>query len=170
MVRRAPDGYRMLYVGGTSWQAVNGALDPFYEIRASRSADGLVWDQHTRTAVALEPPWAGLARPWLSETGRSSELWFSRRGEAYRAAGDGAYRLLSIEANEHGALSGPAAPLRFDNPPGPGDFDSWMQAYSCVLPYGDDLVMFYNGDDFGRAGFGWARLPGGARDKGGFDS
>jgi hypothetical protein len=32
-----------------------------------------------------------------------------------------------------------------------------------VLPYGDDLIMFYNGDEFGKAGFGWARLPGGAR-------
>jgi hypothetical protein len=51
--------------------------------------------------------------------------------------------------------------VQFENPPVTGDFDSWMQAYACVVPHGEDLVMFYNGNDFGRAGFGWARSPGG---------
>jgi hypothetical protein len=45
-----------------------------------------------------------------------------------------------------------------------GDFDSWMQAYGCVMPHGDDLIMIYNGNGFGGSGFGWTRLPGGAEE------
>jgi hypothetical protein len=33
-----------------------------------------------------------------------------------------------------------------------------MQAYGSVARHGGDLVMFYNGNGFGRTGFGYARL------------
>jgi hypothetical protein len=161
-VLKTADGFRMWYVGGTQWRKVNDIPELFYEIRTTRSADGMIWDPRSETAVALQPPAvAGLGRPWITEGGR--RLWLSRRGEAYRAPGEGAYHLVSIAADDQGSFVGPAVPLRFENPPGADDFDSWMQAYTCVVPYRDDLMMVYNGNDFGRAGFGWARMRGGAR-------
>jgi hypothetical protein len=33
-----------------------------------------------------------------------------------------------------------------------------MQAYPCVVPYGNNLYLFYNGDGFGQTGFGFARV------------
>jgi hypothetical protein len=90
-------------------------------------------------------------------------MWLSCRGESYRGPGDGAYHLVSIAADAEGSFAGPAEPVQFENPPAADDFDSWMQAYGCIEPHGDDLVMFYNGDNFGAAGFGWALLPGGAQ-------
>ena len=33
-----------------------------------------------------------------------------------------------------------------------------MQAYPCVVPRGDELLLFYNGDGFGQTGFGFARM------------
>jgi hypothetical protein len=161
-VLRTPDGYRMWYVGGTQWREINGKAELFYEIRTTRSSDGMIWNPRSETAVALDSPKeAGLGRPWITETGRGRRLWLSRRGGAYRGPGEGAYQLVSIAADERGWFSGPAEPVEFDNPPGAEDFDSWMQAYACVVPYRDDLIMLYNGNDFGRAGFGWARLTGG---------
>jgi hypothetical protein len=65
--------------------------------------------------------------------------------------------------DECGVGSGAAEPVIFENAPQAADFDSWMQAYPCVLTDGDDLVMFYNGDGFGVGGFGWARCLGAAR-------
>ena len=159
-VRKTVQGFRMWYVGGAAWREVNGELEPFYEIRTTHSADGMIWSAHSQTAVGLEPPSvAGLGRPWNIEEAQEERLYFSRRGENYRTAGDGAYRLMSVRVNDQGVAVGDAEPVEFDNPPAPGDFDGWMQAYACIAPYGGDLIMFYNGDDFGRAGFGWARLP-----------
>jgi hypothetical protein len=161
-VLRAHDGYRMWYVGVTQWRDVDGFLDLFYEIRTTRSDDGLIWEPRSVTAVALRPPFeAGLGRPWITNINGKPRLWMSRRGEAYRGLGPGAYNLVSTAADAQGGFFGPSEPVQFENPPSPGDFDSWMQAYACIMPYGEDLIMLYNGDDFGRAGFGWARLPGG---------
>lgn len=163
MVLATSAGFRMWYVAGTPWQEVDGIQDPFYEIRTTVSADGVVWDPRSEIALPRGPlAAAGLGRPWITNEGNRQRLWFSRRGEAYRVAGADAYRMMSVLGDADGAFSGSAEPLTFENPPGPDDFDSWMQAYGCILPHGDDLVMFYNGNDFGHAGFGWARLPGGA--------
>ncbi|MEA2905133.1 MAG: hypothetical protein QOI12_2520 [Alphaproteobacteria bacterium] len=162
VVRRNSDGYRMWYVGGTEWRQVNGTLEPFYEIRTTRSTDGLIWDVRSENAVSHQPSWVtGLGRPWIVDNHDGQRLWFSRRGNAYRTPGDNAYRLMSIRVDERGASFGSAEPLVFDNPSAAGDFDSWMQAYACVIPHGEDLIMFYNGDGFGKTGFGWARLRGG---------
>jgi hypothetical protein len=167
-VLRTDEGYRMWYVGGTQWRDVDGFPDLFYEIRTTHSDDGKLWDPRSATAVALRPPLeAGLGRPWITDGGGGRRLWLSRRGKSYRGPGDGAYHLVSIAADCQGSFAGPAEPVQFENPPVAGDFDSWMQAYACIVPHGEDLVMFYNGNDFGRAGFGWARLPGGRAAKAG---
>jgi hypothetical protein len=163
-VLRTPDGYRMWYVGGIEWRELNGELVLISEIRTTRSSDGTVWDpQSERAVVPRLPTEVGLGRPWIMETRNGRRLWISRRGETHRKAGDDAYHLASIAVDEQGSFSGPAEPLVFENPPGAGDFDSWMQCYACVVPYERDLLMLYNGNDFGREGFGWALLPGGAR-------
>ena len=35
-----------------------------------------------------------------------------------------------------------------------------MMAYPCVIKVGDRTFMFYNGNDYGRYGFGYAELVG----------
>jgi len=162
VVRREGAGYRMWYVSGTEWRSAGDRPEPFYEIRTTSSPDGLVWNPRSEAVLALQAPSAGYGRPWLAEWQAGLRLWFSVRGEAYREPGDGAYRLASVLADERGTITGPSQPIVWENPPGSGDFDSWMQAYACVVPNGDDLIMLYNGNDFGRKGFGWARLHGGA--------
>jgi hypothetical protein len=153
-------GYRMWYAGGTEWRRANGTLDPAYEIRTRHSPDGLIWNTPSETAVAQRPAWvAGLGRPWITDQEGGSLLWFSRRGERYRSPDGDTYRLMSVRVDERGAALGTAEPVMFENPPASGDFDSWMQAYACIVPRDGELIMFYNGNDFGKAGFGWARLP-----------
>ena len=39
-------------------------------------------------------------------------------------------------------------------------WDSEMMAYPCVIKVGDRTFMFYNGNDYGRYGFGYAELVG----------
>lgn len=168
-VRRTESGYyRMWYVGGNEWQRVNGVLEPFYEIRTTRSPDGLAWDARSNAAMPQGPGNRdGLGRPWIVEESDGLRLWFSRRGRSYRSSGAGAYRLSSVRLDGEGFACGAEEDMAFDNPPAAGDFDSWMQAYSCILPYRDELIMFYNGNDFGKEGFGWARLPRGTLPHGG---
>lgn len=155
--------WRMYYVGGGGWRQVEGVLDPFYEIRQTTSTDGLVWSPRSRAVFPDRAQGASSqARPWITGADGDARLWFSQRGEGYRQAGADAYHIASIGLDPQGCALGTAEPALFDPAPASGDFDGWMQAYGCVAACGEDLIMVYNGDDFGRSGFGWARLEGGA--------
>ncbi len=165
-VRRYGDGYRMWYVSGLPWtlSGPDGRPDPAHGIRLAHSRDGRLWAPDTvRVMEPREPAETGLARPWIVPSGAGGQFYYSRRGGGYREGGQTPYHIARVAMDaESGQVTGSPVALEYENPPQPGDFDSWMQAYSCVLPCGDDLIMVYNGNDFGKTGIGWARLPGGA--------
>jgi len=164
MLAQAGDEHRLYYVGGTGWAFDIGAMEPTYGVRLTKSRDGRLFSAESAAVVAPALcPAVGLGRPWVAPLHGAPRLWFSVRGVQFRAPGPEAYRLVSAPLDGAGLACGAPEPVVFDNPPQPGEFDSWMQAYACVVSHGEDLVMFYNGDDFGATGFGWAVLPGGAR-------
>lgn len=163
-VRARGDGFDMWYVSGTGWPESGGQPEPVYGIRRAHSEDGLFWNPRTRLVLApAEPDELGLARPWIRLGREGGRLWVSRRGEAFRSEGTSAYHIAEAPLDRNGEVAGRLSPLRFDNPPAQGDFDSWMQAYACILPFGPDLIMIYNGNGFGETGIGWARCPGANR-------
>ena len=163
-VLRDATGYRMWYSGGTQWYEVDGRSEANYEIRLCRSSDGVIWDHRTKAILPADiMNGAGVGRPWVTKTASGYRMWFGGRGASYREASEGAYRLYSV-AIEGDDATRMAERMLFKNPPVDGDFDSWMQAYPSVAAYGRDLIMFYNGNDFGCDGFGWARLAGGGPD------
>ena len=150
-------GYRMWYVSGTGWAQVNGVWEPEYVLRSCDSLDAIVWEAES-IAVPADDLGDGISqtRPWITNEAGGMRLWYSRRGRDFRAGGKEAYRLFSRRMDTRNGTVGGAEPVIFSNPPAPGEFDSMMQAYCCVMqrPSGD--VMFYNGNGFGEAGIGWA--------------
>jgi hypothetical protein len=157
-VRHTGSGYEMWYGSATGWDTSARRLEAAYTIRRAVSADGVVWSAATTLAVSSDDPRVvGSTRPWIARDGDCSRVWFSRRGANFRADGPEAYRIVHAPLAADGThADGPIEPVVFENPPQPGDWDEQMQAYPCVMPLGAGLVMFYNGNDFGRAGFGWA--------------
>jgi hypothetical protein len=162
-VRQTAKGFEMWYSSFVDWRSVDGAIEPFCSLRRAYSEDGVIWRLDNELTLDLEDlPAASLARPWVVGDGAGLRLWFSSRGASrFRGPGETAYRLYSATL-PYGDGWTPEE-LKFENPPGPDDWDSWMQAYGCVIPLGEDLIMIYNGNGFGRNGFGYARLPGGRK-------
>ena len=162
-VRPTGDGFEMWYASGVDWRHVDGTLEPFYVLRHTHSADGVIWSLASELALGhVSEQDAGLARPWVAAQADGRRLWYSRRGaDRFRRPGAASYRLYQATINKDGMLKASEGPVMFENPPLPSDWDGWMQSYACIQPLGDDLIMLYNGDDFGRGGFGCARLPGG---------
>ncbi|MBR9653346.1 hypothetical protein [Thalassovita aquimarina] len=147
------DGYRMWYVTGY------GSPEDFrYSIRTCASDDPHIWASGSVPAVVPHGLYAALTRPWVTDWRGQRRLWFSERGDDFRKGGSHPYRLSWCPIDERGIASGPATPVAYANPPRPGDFDDWMQAYAAVMPHGDRLIMVYNGNEFGRDGIGWAVL------------
>lgn len=143
-------GFRMWYGSTMAWDAGNGEM--LHVINQAHSTDGAHW---TREGLAV-PYQLGIApafsRPSIA-TGADGglEMWFSYRGEAARtyrighaASADGRHWRLDLE---HSGIDVAAA-----------GWDSEMIEYPFVFDHSDRRYMLYNGNGFGRTGFGLAVL------------
>ena len=152
--------FRMHYVSAFAWDRRHDRRDVRYHIKHARSADGIVWITEDRIALGVsDEAEAATARPWVIRRHDGWHMWFCCRGwrntdgipvPPYRLG----YALSSdgVVWRRHNEL------MRFENPPQSGDWDSEMQAYPCVVPSCGEILAFYNGNGFGRSGFGFARI------------
>lgn len=142
--------WKMWYIGGSSTILIDGKQVPTYDMRYLESADGLAWENQGRTVMvpAGEDEY-GFGRPYVLETATGFEMWYSIRTRSrgyhlgYATSPDGMnWTRLDDRAG--------AAPRRVD-------WDSQVQAFGAVLDCMYGRYIFYNGNEYGRAGFGVAR-------------
>jgi len=149
VVRERGGGYRMWYGSTRTWDAGNGEM--LHVIHEATSVDG---DRWSRTALAV-PYILGRAqafsRPSVLARGDGGyDMWFS-----YRGGGD-TYRIGYASSDEAGPWR-----LRLDEAGidvSPSGWDSEMIEYPFVFDHGGERFMLYNGNGFGRSGFGLAVL------------
>jgi hypothetical protein len=141
----------MLYIGGgTFFNGPGGKRLPTYSLRQTYSDDGIVWDQPSREL--LRPNTArgeiGFGRPvgWHDGSGWPELMLSIRTVQGYRLAG------LSY---------GASAALRQREllPTSKLGWDSEMVCFGAPCVAGESEFLFYNGNQFGRAGFGLASRP-----------
>jgi hypothetical protein len=159
-VAREGGAFLMHYMSGTGWERRGDRFDPRYLIKFARSADGIAWATEDRVAVgfsgAVE---TALARPWVIPRNDGYHMWFCRRGpRGGEPVDEHPYRLGYARSADGLTWERDDDLLKFENPPRPGEWDAAMQAYPCVVSYGGELYLFYNGDGFGQTGFGLARV------------
>lgn len=144
----AARGYRMWYGSTVSWDAGNSEM--LHVLNAATSPDGHRW---TREGQAV-PSGIGMAqafsRPTVLEAeGGNLEMWFSYRsgrGETYRIG-----RARSDDGTSwHLDLEGAGIT------PSETGWDSDMIEYPFVFRHDDAVYMLYNGNGYGRSGFGLA--------------
>ena len=156
LVRTAPfvarEGmrWRMWYVGGDRFVLAGDRLRPTYTLRYLESNDGLAWSDQGREVIPLQPGEFGLGRPYIVQDSQHYRMWYS-----VRTASQG-YRLGYAESADGITWQ------RLDECVGidvsPAGWDSEMICYCCVVPTPGGMVMYYNGNDYGRTGFGAAIL------------
>lgn len=161
-VGRTNCGFELWYVSGLGWSHRAGELrgEPVYNIRRTHSADGISWRDQGELMLGDDRITENVvARPWVLRTSEAAEVWYSARAShGFRDGAPGAYRIW------HGRMSGDdrrvedVSAIAYANPPARGEWDGEMQAYGAVARHGDDFMMLYNGNGFGRTGFGYARL------------
>jgi hypothetical protein len=152
--------FAMHYMSGIAWRRHGDRFDPLYLIKRAVSSDGIRWTTDNSIAVGFaDAAETALARPWVIHRNDGHHMWFCRRG-ARDSEGrvEDPYRLGYARSRDGLTWTRADDLLRFANPPRSGDWDIAMQAYPCVVPRGDELFLFYNGDGFGQTGFGFARI------------
>ena len=146
-------GYCMWYGSTKAWDAGNGEM--LHVINYATSEDGDNW-LRKGLAVPFELGRAqAFSRPTVvGRMGKGYEMWFSYRsggGETYRIGyaycGNGAEWELSLQSAGIDVSS--------------AGWDSEMIEYPYVFDHGGERYMLYNGNGYGRTGFGLAVLEDG---------
>jgi hypothetical protein len=152
-VIREGSGWRMWYLSCTGWRRVGDRAEPQYEIKTARSDDGIDWRRVGDVAIAAAGPEEALARPWVLRGGDGWRMWFCHRSlNGYRTDPQQSYRIGCAESTD--GLVWRRQPDRLET--AAGDWDSEMTAYPAAYEHDGRVHLVYNGNGFGRSGFGYA--------------
>ena len=148
--------WRSWYMSYTHWQMRGDVNEPFYHIKYAQSQDGINWLRENRICIDLKEGEGGIACPSVLKLGNQYIMWYSRRGSGdYRLNPDQSYRIGMAISDDGLEWQRRDAAAGIDI--STAGWDANMIAYPDVTRNGDELRMLYNGNDFGRTGFGYAK-------------
>jgi predicted GH43/DUF377 family glycosyl hydrolase len=143
--------FKMWYVGGSEWQDVHGKMLPVYNLRYLESPDGVRWGREGRVCLDFQgDDEHAFGRPWVFRDGDRYHMFYSVRT---RSKG---YRLGYAESPDGRTWRRRDERVGLDV--SPDGWDSQMVAYASVVRYRDRVYLFYNGNNCGQTGFGYAVL------------
>lgn len=160
-VKIAAGVYHMWYIFGTGWKSyeTGAAPDRTYKIGYARSDDGVAWTKDEAVQIIADRlgPDESQALPTVVEIGGRHHMFFCyRESFDFRTAQGRGYRIGHawsddlenwVRDDDHPLLEGT-----------PGEWDSDMQCYPHVFECDGKVHLLYNGNEFGRRGFGLAIL------------
>jgi len=160
-VLRFDGRFHMWYIFGTVWkrQTPDAAPDRTYKVGQAVSDDGIHWRKDEARQIIPDRlgPDESQALPTVIRIGARYHMFFGyRESFDFRAATGRGYRI------GHAWSDDMATWVRDDDAPAltgtAGDWDCEMQCYPHVFECGGRVCLLYNGNAFGRDGFGLAEL------------
>ena len=145
------DLFRMTYVSGIKWErGDDGILKSFYHIKQASGTSPYDCNRRGDVAIDFKDGETNIARSSVIKVSDDHyKMWY-----AYVHGTIGKYRIGYAESPDGSTWT------RMDDRAGIGLDDthaSEMISYPHVFEMGDDLYMLYNGNQFGRDGFGVAK-------------
>ena len=142
------NAWQMWYVSCLAWEPVDGALRHRYLIKHATSLDGLSWNRNGHVAIGYQSPSEyAIARPTIIKDRELWHMWYSYRGDRYR---------IGYAQSRNGVDW-----TRLDNVGGLAasgmSWESDMVAYGHAFQHRGKIYMVYNGNDYGKMGFGIAQ-------------
>jgi hypothetical protein len=159
-VSHSPNGFRMWYIRGQEWiePEAGGRPERVYKIAEAASEDGIVWSKRNRQLIPdVLGPDEAQALPSVVQWGGMFHMVFCyRQAFDFRNNPKNSYRLgyakslhSEVWDREDDALKLPYSET---------GWDSEMRCYPHAFEIGGLLRLLYNGNEFGRYGFGMATL------------
>ena len=143
--------YKMWYVAGSDWIVVDEKKMPVYEIKYLESADGINWPDEGQVCIKIQNDNEhGFGRPYVIKHKGIYKMFYSIRVKHL------GYRLGYAQSTD--GLNWTRMDHKMNLDVSKDGWDSDMIAYSAVIELKGKLIMFYNGNGFGKTGFGYAEL------------
>lgn len=151
VLAKSPSGFNMWYGSTITWDAGNEEM--LHIIRHASSADGQHWHRNGEIAVPYELGNAqAFSRPIVIQDGHDNfKMWFSFRGGFGKK-----YRIGY--ATSHDGLTWQLELAQIGISVSNSGWDSEMIEYPFVFDHKGERYMLYNGNGYGKTGFGLAIL------------
>lgn len=139
--------WRMWYLSCEGWENLEGKLRHRYNLKYADSLDGVNWVREGKVCIDFKTPDEyAISRPSILKDKGIYKMWYSYRGDTYRIgyaeSSDGlTWTRKDEEAGIDVSTSG---------------WDSEMIEYPHVFDHRGERYMLYNGNGYGRSGFGLA--------------
>ena len=147
--------WKLWYTYGQEWKIINQKPEIQYYIRYASSSNGVDWVRNSNDCILPNNEYECTARPSIIYDNEMYRMWYSYRNMvSFRTNPDNGYKAGYAES-----LDG-VNWIRMDNisilNKSDVGWDSEAIAYPYVLKIRDRYLMLYNGNGFGRTGFGYA--------------
>lgn len=153
--------FHMWYIFGTGWRrfAPDAAPDRTYKIGHATSANGITWVKEEARQIIPDVlgPDESQALPTVIRIGNRYHMFFCyRESFDFRTTKGRGYRIGHAVSDDLITWQRDDADLSLGGTPGAWDSD--MQCYPHVFACDGHVYLLYNGNEFGRHGFGLAVL------------
>jgi len=155
-VIRENSTWKMWYLSNTKWVEHNDKTEPFYHIKYAESHNGIDWRREGRIAIDYkDEKECGIVRACVLKDRDIYKMWYAHRNLInYRNDKNNSYRIGYAESNNGYEWT------RKDDQVGinvsADGWDSEMIEYPFVYDHNNQRYMMYNGNAFGKTGFGYA--------------
>ncbi|MEO7799362.1 MAG: hypothetical protein ABIY47_16730 [Opitutaceae bacterium] len=147
-VLRDGERWRMWYGSNLRWGATERDMD--HVVKYAESPDGINWQRNGQAILPHAGPLEyAHARPCVIRDPDRFRMWFTHRGSSYR---------LGYAESTDGFVWTRVDALSVLEISPPGTWDSDMITYPCVFDCMGARYLLYNGNAYGRTGFGLALL------------
>ncbi len=141
------DEFLIYYGSNRAWGQKNEDMD--HVIKVARSQDGIAFEPLNH--IALQPTGPdeyAFSRPYVRREGHEWQMWYSFRGASYRIG------YAESQDGIHWVRNDAKVGIGVSNT----GWDSEMVCYPHIFQHDDRTYMTYNGNRFGKSGFGIAVL------------
>ena len=139
--------FRMWYGSNLSWG--KDQKDMAHVIKYAESKDGISWKRDGSIALNFKSDGEyAMSRPYVIKESGVYRMWYSYRGEAYRIGyAESSDGIQWIRKDDRAGID-----------VSPGEWDSESVEYPFIFDHRGQRFMLYNGNAYGRTGFGLAVL------------
>jgi predicted GH43/DUF377 family glycosyl hydrolase len=157
-VLKEQDVWKVWYLSCTGYYLVNNKMEPRYHMKYAESSNGIDWDRKGIIAIDYKnDEEAGIVKASVIRLKDKYLMWYAYRNfQDYRTDTNNSYKIGYAESIDGIHWE------RKDNEAGitisPTGWDAEMLAYPHVIAVKEKLYLFYNGNGFGKSGFGYAEM------------
>jgi hypothetical protein len=143
----------MWYSSCVEWRRINSRLYHRYHLKYAASGNGTDWQRNGTVALDFRDEYEyAISVPRVINDGACYKMWFSCRAEKHKPT----YRIGYAQSRDGVSFYRPEESTAMDV--SESGWDSEMICYPFVFDLDNNRYMLYNGNGYGKSGFGLAVL------------